>query len=230
MWSMPDLESASSEPKRTPPVVTLAALYGTGGVVIGPQVAQRLGVAFLDRAIPASVAAQTGVPEEVVAAADEPPAEPQATAADTAGQGAQPDSRPTQERWLLEEGEMRAEIAPLHGRRRPVRRGGAGARRRDRAARGAAGAARVPGRAPAGPYRAGRGCRRQSTEPPLSGAWKTNDWARREYVRRAYGVDGDDPALYHLVIDATAFGVDACVELIVAAATLHVTRSTDATT
>jgi cytidylate kinase len=59
---------------------------------------------------------------------------------------------------------------------------------------------------------------------------KANDFARREYVRKAYGADGDDPALYHLMIDATAFGVDACVELIVAAATMHRSRSTDATT
>ncbi len=44
-----------------------------------------------------------------------------------------------------------------------------------------------------------------------------NDRARREYVREFYGVDGDDPSLYHLVLDAVALGVHGCVELIVVA-------------
>ena len=42
-----------------PPVVTLASLYGAGGSVVGPRVAERLGVPFLDRAIPDAVAKQT---------------------------------------------------------------------------------------------------------------------------------------------------------------------------
>jgi Cytidylate kinase-like family len=42
-----------------PPVVTLASLYGAGGSVVGPRVAERLGVAFLVRAIPDRVAKQT---------------------------------------------------------------------------------------------------------------------------------------------------------------------------
>ena len=44
-----------------------------------------------------------------------------------------------------------------------------------------------------------------------------HDRARREYVQDFYGVDGDDPSLYHLVLDAVALGVDGCVELIVLA-------------
>ena len=46
---------------------------------------------------------------------------------------------------------------------------------------------------------------------------KANDRARRDYVRSVYGIDGDDPALYHLMIDAVSLGVDVCVDLIVAA-------------
>ena len=46
---------------------------------------------------------------------------------------------------------------------------------------------------------------------------EAHDRARRDYVRGCYGIDGDNPALYHLMIDATALGVDVCVELIVAA-------------
>jgi cytidylate kinase len=36
-------------------------------------------------------------------------------------------------------------------------------------------------------------------------------------VRRIFGVDPDDRALYHLVIDTIALGIDASVELVVAA-------------
>jgi hypothetical protein len=56
-----------------PPVVTLASLYGAGGSVVGPRVAERLGVPFLDRAIPDAVAKQTGLPERAVADVDEQP-------------------------------------------------------------------------------------------------------------------------------------------------------------
>lgn len=37
-------------------VVTISATYGAGGSVVGPAVAARLGVAFVDRAIPVAVA------------------------------------------------------------------------------------------------------------------------------------------------------------------------------
>ena len=43
------------DPAAPPAVVTLAALYGAGGSVVGTRVAERLGVAFLDRAIPTCV-------------------------------------------------------------------------------------------------------------------------------------------------------------------------------
>jgi hypothetical protein len=54
---------------------------------------------------------------------------------------------------------------------------------------------------------------------------RTEDRSRRQYVRRAYGVDGDDPALYHLMIDSTAIGLDTCVDLIVAASNARVMAS-----
>jgi hypothetical protein len=46
---------------------------------------------------------------------------------------------------------------------------------------------------------------------------QVEDRTRVGYVRRAYGVDGEDPALYHLVLDSTALDLGTCVELIVAA-------------
>ena len=50
--------------------MTIAALHGAGGSVIGPRVAERLGVTFLDRAIPAAVARRAGLTEEAVDAVD----------------------------------------------------------------------------------------------------------------------------------------------------------------
>ncbi|MBV9314730.1 MAG: cytidylate kinase-like family protein [Pseudonocardia sp.] len=52
-------------------VVTLSAAFGTGGGVVGPAVAERLGVPFIDRAIPTAVAEALGVPVEHVLSRDE---------------------------------------------------------------------------------------------------------------------------------------------------------------
>jgi shikimate kinase len=58
---------------QRPPVVTLASLFGAGGSVVGPRVAERLGVPFLDRAIPEAVAKQAGLPQDAVEDVDEQP-------------------------------------------------------------------------------------------------------------------------------------------------------------
>jgi len=46
---------------------------------------------------------------------------------------------------------------------------------------------------------------------------RENDGARAAWVQRFYGRDVADPALYDLVINATRFGVEDCVALILAA-------------
>ena len=46
------------------PVVTISASYGAGGSWVGPQVAERLGCRFVDRAIPVQVAERLAVPVE----------------------------------------------------------------------------------------------------------------------------------------------------------------------
>ena len=60
--------------------------------------------------------------------------------------------------------------------------------------------------------------RTASTARRPSGARKPRTGAGSAYVRRAYGVDGEDPALYHLMLDTTALELDTCVDLIVTAA------------
>jgi hypothetical protein len=47
---------------------------------------------------------------------------------------------------------------------------------------------------------------------------KSGDRAREAYVRHFYGCDARDPSLYHLVIDSTALPNDTVVEIIAAAA------------
>jgi len=44
------------------------------------------------------------------------------------------------------------------------------------------------------------------------------DRAHAEYLRQFYDVDIDDPALYHLIIDGTAFAAPLVVDLIASAA------------
>ena len=60
-------------PGPSRPVVTLAAFYGAGGTVVGPRVAERLGVPFLDRGILTAVAKRLRVSEEAAAEYEEPP-------------------------------------------------------------------------------------------------------------------------------------------------------------
>ena len=55
----------------TAPIVTLSARLGTGGASIGSAVAEQLGVTFLDRAIPSSVARALAIPETDAFAHDE---------------------------------------------------------------------------------------------------------------------------------------------------------------
>src|SRR5688500_1272166 len=58
------------------PVVTISGSFAAGGAVVGPMVAERLGVPFLDRAIPVQVARSLDVPVEEALDRDErrPPA------------------------------------------------------------------------------------------------------------------------------------------------------------
>jgi cytidylate kinase len=59
-----------------------------------------------------------------------------------------------------------------------------------------------------------RGLDRDTTERTL----RALDRTHADYLRQFYDVDILDPGLYHLVVDATSFGADVCVELIATAA------------
>jgi cytidylate kinase len=198
-------------------VVTIAALYGAGGSLVGPRVAERLGVPFLDRAISTSVAKRAGIPETAVEEAAEAPRSRWDRVADALGRAAPPSGASGQvERLDLEERRLHGEIERFL----------ADASRTGGVVLGRGGAvvlASVPGALHVylGGARDGRIERVMSLNridrEAATRRVDANDGARRDYVRSVYGIEGDDPTLYHLMIDAIALGVDVCVDLIVAA-------------
>ncbi|MDP9345919.1 MAG: cytidylate kinase-like family protein [Actinomycetota bacterium] len=194
------------------PVITISASYGAGGSRIGPAVAERVGGHFVDRAIPAEVAARLEVPVAEARAHD-----------DRASGG------------LLG---ILARVPNLSGVVLPEPENPLFQRETERLIREAAahGDVVVLGRAGAlvladhpgalhvrldGPVDARM---RQAMQvegvdrPEAKRRMRETDRARHAYVRHFYGVDARDCAHYHLVIDSTALTLDACVELIVAGA------------
>ena len=217
--------SERPQPERLPAVVTIAALYGAGGSRIGPRVAEQLGVQFLDRAIPSSVAKRAGLPERAFAEVDERPQSRSQRLLAVLARASPPSGASGQvERVDLEERRLRAEVEDFL----------ADASRSGGVMLGRGGAivlAEVPGalHVHLGGDRKARvervmewqGVDRETAAHNL----KVNDRARRDYVRSAYGVDGDNPQLYHLMVDAIALGVDVCVDLIVAASESRVRQA-----
>ena len=216
----------SSEVK---PVVTLAALYGAGDSVIGPRVAERLGVSFLDREIPEAVAKRTGLSTDAVAAVDDAPrggskkwisrlGRASTISGGAAGAAEHLDLQERQLRAHVEEFLAQATISGGVA----LGRGGMVVLRDVRHAlhvqlQGPREARVRQGMTIEGIDRL-TAARRQEAE----------DEARVGYVRRAYGVDGHDPRLYHLVLDSTALSFDACVELIVVASQARMRDARDA--
>ena len=200
------------------PVVTLAALFGAGGSVVGPRVAKRLGVPFLDRAIPEAVAKQTGLPEHAVADIDQQPrtrlerltSALGRTATVSGGVGG------SVERLDLQERDLRARIEEFLANA-AVSGGVALGRGGMVVLRDVPWALHVylggPPEARLKQAMSIQGIDRETAKRRQ----RSEDRTRIGYVRRAYGVDGEDPGLYHLMLDSTALDLDTCVDLIAAA-------------
>lgn len=198
-------------------MVTLAALYGAGGSVVGPRVADRLGVPFLDRGIREAVAKEAGLSGQAVEEIDEKPRSTTTRLVATLGRAATAGgSEGSVDRLDLQERRLRSYIEDFLA---------------DAAASGGVALGRggmvVLREVPwalhvflGGPVdaRIEQAMRTDEIErDQAEREQKIEDQARIEYVQRAYGVDGTDSSLYHLTLDSTAFDLDACVELIVAA-------------
>jgi cytidylate kinase len=203
-------------------VVTISATYGTAGSQIGPAVAERLGVPFVDRAIPSAVAEELGCTLEEALAHD-----------DRAEHGL----------GRLISGAMRLPtvtfggvdmyvpgampLAPEEFVRHTERLLKEMARGQGGVFLGRAGAVVLADHPGALHVRLDAPLRRRVRQTAALGSMsereardiiEDNDRARTAYVRHFYRVDPSDPCLYHMVLDSTTIPIPACVELIVTAA------------
>jgi cytidylate kinase len=215
-------EESATDPPRHRPVVTIAALYGAAGTVIGPRVAERLGVPYLDRAIPEAVAKRTGLSEEAVEEVDQQPRSRMQRLVESAGRASATSIATGQvERLDLQERNLRGYIEQFLAE--STRSGGVALGRGGMVVlRSVPWALHVhvggPREARVLQRMALEGIDRETAERRL----EATDRARMDYVRRVYGVDGEDPSLYHLMLDSTALDLDTCVELIVTASQARV--------
>jgi cytidylate kinase len=210
------------EPQQ-PPVVTLAALYGAGGSAVAQRVAERLGVPLFDRGIPQAVASLTGLPVGAVAALDDEPRSGLGRLAGSLGRlsTVTGEGEGSFERLDLQERTVRGHIEQLLARCRVT--GGVVLGRGGMVVlRSVPGVLHVSLRGPR-EARVRRGAAELGIEMGAAARrQKAEDKARRDYVRRVYGVDGEDPSLYHMVLDTTALSLEVCVDIVVAAATARV--------
>lgn len=198
-------------------IVTVSASYGAGGALVGPQLAERLGVPFFDRALPTEVAERLAIPLEEATARDESIGGVLsrvamrlapiglAFGAETAPDAVDEEAfRRTTEDIIREHaaggdlvvlGRAGALVLRNDPRALHVRLDGPREKRVEQA------------------VRLGDGDR-----DAVCKRLDETDRAREAYVRHFYHADPHDPALYHVTIDSTAVPLDAVVDIIERAA------------
>src|SRR5215212_4452390 len=191
-------------------LITLSAPYGAGGSQVGPAVAERLGVPFVDRAIPTAVAERLAVPLREAIDRDESIGGWLTRALMTFGQVGPvlAGATPVPEQALTDDAFRQATEQVL---REHAAGAGAIVLRDERRALHV----RLTGPEEARIEQGMRieGVDRATAERHL----EETDRARQAYVNHFYRTDPRDPALYHLVIDSTAIPLDDCADLIVLA-------------
>jgi len=205
------------------PGVTISAGYGAGGSIVAPEVAKRLGLPVLDRAISSRVAAllQVTVPEAEGGEIRRPLVErllavltPLAGGVLGAGTDAAPPEAmpppPDDAALFREQAEAIMNEALAAGAVILGRAGAAAFRGRPDVLR-----VRLFGPPEA---RIAQACQIENVSAPAARQLLPEvDRARAQYVRRLYGVSIDDPDLFDLHLDSTALPLDACAGLIVTA-------------
>jgi hypothetical protein len=201
-------------------VVTLSAAYGTAGGLIGPRVAERLGVPFIDRAIPVRVANDLGVSLEHAMSRDDQvkswlqrllsSAAPMSSDYMIGYDAPRVALLPDTEFVACTESAIRATVKQRGG----VILGRAAAlvlREHPTA---------LHVRLDAHPERRVKQAAAELgiSESEARESMKQNDNARIAYVRQYYRADACDPTLYHLLLDSTRLPFEACVDIIVTAA------------
>jgi hypothetical protein len=201
-------------------LVAMSAAYGAAGSQIGPALAQRLGVPFVDRAVTLAVAELLDVTIDEALAHEEPDHTPsllQRLLAGFVGADAYGATIPIPPDRLNAEDFHRASREALltqatTGQGVILGRGAVPALRHDPSVLRVRLTGPVEQRIEASMRLADLD--RETATRTL----RRFDRAHSEYLRQFYDVDINDPGLYHLTIDATAFSAEFCVELIAQAA------------
>jgi cytidylate kinase len=200
-------------------LVTLSAPYGAGGSYVGPRLAERLGVEFVDRAIPSEVARRLAVPLSEATRRDESVGTTfERFVRLLAPVGVVYGARPIVNPEVLDEQSYRLATEQVI-REEAARRGGV--------ILGRAAALVLAGNPDAlhvrlfGPreLRIEQAMRIEGVDhEEAKRRLAETDRAREAYVRHFYGADPTELRHYHLALDSTALDLDACVELIAQAA------------
>jgi len=201
-------------------VVTISASFGAGGSIVGPAVAERLGIPFVDRAIPAAVAESLAVPLDRALAHDQqlPSAiirvlSKMASAVIPMGVAPMAPPEGTDQEDVFRSGTERV-LRDIADRSGGVLLGRAAAIVLSQ--HPTALHVRLDGPKPARLARAI--ARDDRTEQEVARVLDETDRARIAYVKHFYNRDPHDSRLYHLVLDSTTLPIDVCVDLIVTAA------------
>jgi cytidylate kinase len=196
-------------------LVTLSAAYGAGGSFVGPALAERLGVPFVDRAIASGMAERLGISATAAERLDEDVERGLdrilsnlAPIADFYG-----DVDPAALQRSAHHEAAEQVIREIAADRRAVILGRAGAVVLAGEARALH--VRLDGPRAARIEQAIRleGVDAESAERRC----RQTDRAREAYVKRYYNRDARDLALYDLVLDSTRLDLDRCVEVIAVA-------------
>ena len=214
-------DPADSPPRLAVHLITVSATYGSGGSVVAPALAQRLGLPFLQRVTTTEgEVALAAAPCHERLVAEEAKTTPvhRLLASFTHSMPVGPTQSPLSVHHLDEDLRCSAEDG-IHG----LVADGGGV---------------ILGRAAAVVLGRDRGFHVRLDGPPdrriIQGAtvegisqeqasahMQAADRARAAYVRRLYRVDPADASLYHMVIDSTAIPLDTVIELILTAARSH---------
>ena len=221
----PEPALAPSDPSVAPPdpgvrLVTVSASYGTGGSVVAPALASRLGLPFLQRVTTSEGHPVEPGPCDEQLSAEEVKATPvhrllaHLTQAMPAGPTQSPPSTHHQDEHLRGHGEAGIHRLAAAGGGVILGRAAAVVLGKDRGFH-----VRLDGPAE---RRVVQGAAIEGiSEEQARERLRAADKARTAYVRRLYRCDPADASLYHLVIDSTAMPLDAVIELIITAARAH---------
>jgi cytidylate kinase len=199
-------------------LIALSAAYGAGGSAIGAALARRLGVPFVDRAIPHAVANRLEVSYDDAAAHDEKVGTgwlERVLTAFVGGDTGVPTPLPGD---ALSADDFRRATEEVLRRQAATGEGVILGRGGVVLLRDHPGALRVRLDGPAA-RRTRHAMTIQDLTPEAADRARAQfDRTHEAYFRQFYGVQIRDPALYHLVIDSTSIEPGACVDIIARAA------------